>query len=388
MRREWKTFAGIGLLAFGVCLLSWLTLPLLRNNLANVQANSIMQTLPIEKFDTPSGYCAWSNQLARIADNRCDGDVGCGAPDILKYASLSAVNTQVSGQDELISSYVEGWRKWCAGDMPDAMARWQNHGAVIGKRFSQFGGRAFQKDDFKTAVEWFEMAVALRPQDAHGFLALGDAYLRANSTAPAESAYLRAAQLDPHEPRAFAGAAIAAYTLGNFERSEQFIQKAIQLAPNNSEYWKIYGGLLLNFRENPADAEYWFRKVIAADPNDDRAHSALAVALIRQGKSEEANKFLERSVQLSGVPQRQAEYYYFYGVTLAVLNQPREAARYYEQALAKDPSNLDYATALSLLYAQLQDCSRAHVLYLRYALKDHFTAAQSRDFARCAEGFK
>lgn len=372
-----------GLPCLGIALLCWLSVPMFMNNLVNVLAKNIIKDLSVEELKTPQEHCDLSHQLQHIAETGCRAGSACVPQAVSAHASLVAVNPMATPQPDLLSVYFGGWREWCAGSRQNALARWKTHSSLIGERFYQYGIIASLENDVPTQVAWFEMSVALRPQEPHGLVELGDAYLRANAPAAAAAVYRRAAQADASEARAFAGAAFAMSMLGEMEAAEQSIRQAIALSPTNPVYWKFYGSVLLAHRRDFVGAETWFRRVITVDPQDSRAHNALAVALLWQAKSAEAKLELERSVILADTPQLQSEYFYAYADTLAGMNQPRVALPFYELALAHNPANADYALTLALLYVHVQQCGQAQMVYTRYASQWHLSSAKARDFSLC-----
>lgn len=354
------------------------------SNLANLQLLRAIDTKFYQPMDIPNDYCILSSSLEDIGQNDCETGAPCRWKVLVGDQQLSKVSRDGKPSSDLLTNYFEGWRTWCSGSVSDALVTWAGFGSIIGARFSHSGSQfLYYYKDPNVALEWLQIAAVLRSDDADVFSVLGDAYLQTSNMQEAISAYYQSIQLDNTQSTAYAGAAVAEYKLGQYEPAEQHIKKAIDLTPDISTYWQIYGGLLLDFRNNAVQAEPWFRKVIAADTNNEQAYAALAIALVRQDKLSEAHDALRSAVRLAATSRQKAGYFAAYANALTTIDRIQDAAGHYRMALQNDPGNTDYAVALALAYTRLGQCAQAEETIETYQLRRWAGATQLRAMAEC-----
>lgn len=199
--------------------------------------------------------------------------------------------------------------------------------------------REYQKpENIDLAISELKNAVALDPQYANSYAALGQAYLlgyqqtnrgsdwidraRENcqqSLAVRETAegriclgglynltgkydlavqeFQRAVQADPGNEEGLSGSADAYVKLGNPAAAEAAYEKAISLRPN---YWGGYSSLGTFYYSQARydSAIIQFRKVIELAPGNYRGYSNLGAMYVAQGKYAEALDSLNKSIEL------------------------------------------------------------------------------------------
>lgn len=367
-----------------ICLAFIASFHALLGNLANLQLVRAVSAHFYQPMNVPNDYCTLSSEFEKVLQNDCETRGPCRWKVLLGDHPLSTVSRESEPGSDLLTNYFEGWRTWCSGSIGDAIVTWAGFGSIVGERFSHSGRQFLYSDkDPTVALEWLQIAAVLRSNDADVFTALGDAYSQTSKMQEALSAYHRSIQLDGTQSEPYVGAAVAEYALGQYEAAEQHIKKAIDLSPDISTYWQIYGGLLLNFRNNAVQAEPWFRKVVTADPNNDQAYAALAIALVRQEKLSEAYDALQSAVRLTAQPRQKAIYFGAYANALTTINHMQDVAGYYVLALQNDPANTDYAVALAIVYARLGQCTQAEATAEAYQLQQRVGDVQLRAVAEC-----
>ncbi len=99
---------------------------------------------------------------------------------------------------------------------------------------------------------------------------------------------------------------------------------------------------------NPAEAEALALQILQDHPNDSNILRVLGVALMRQGKFEDALKHLSTSVKIS--PEL-ADGHEQYGLALAALGRLDEAEESLQSALRLDPNNKTVHSKLTRLQA-------------------------------------
>lgn len=124
--------------------------------------------------------------------------------------------------------------------------------------------------------------------------------------------------------------------------------------PNDTRLLAFYGDML---RQNGKtdEAETVYKKLLATDPRNIRTLISLAAISYAKDKKEEAEKYVATAEQ-SGTFT--ADNYGNLGFALLVAGKDREAAYYYEKAVALQPTGFDYYN-LGCAYAKYGDKDKA-----------------------------
>jgi serine/threonine protein kinase/tetratricopeptide (TPR) repeat protein len=134
-------------------------------------------------------------------------------------------------------------------------------------------------------------------ETAEGRICLGGVYNLKGTYDLAVQQFQRAVEIDPNNQDSLRGEADAYTKLGNSTSAEAAYQKAVSLRPN---YWGVYSWLGA-FYYNQAryeNAITQFRKVIELAPLNYRGYSNLGAMYAAQGKYEEALEFLNKSIEI------------------------------------------------------------------------------------------
>lgn len=140
----------------------------------------------------------------------------------------------------------------------------------------------------------------------------------------------------------------------NRPKALALLKTIIQNNPNDVQALKAYADGLS--RDNDlAGAEAELKKVLSIDPKDASVKIQLAGLAYRQNKTEEAEKYITDAVN-SG--QMNRTLYADLGFNLLVAGKDKEAAEYYEKALAISPSGIDFYN-LACAYAKINNADKA-----------------------------
>ena len=107
--------------------------------------------------------------------------------------------------------------------------------------------------------------------------------------------------------------------------------------------------------ENFEEAVNVYKRILDIDPNHVPSMLALGALSYSQNKNDEAEKYISKAVN-SGAMKRND--YSELGFRLLVANKNKEAAIYYEKAIAMEPRNFDYYN-LACAYAKQNDRDNA-----------------------------
>ena len=167
-------------------------------------------------------------------------------------------------------------------------------------------------DHYAEAVKYFLQAVELDPEFSHAHAALASVYF--NSF---RQQFFRLLEIEAFEA---------------WNKAEEHLQQA-KKAPTSLAY-QVASGLSLTGRKHGEAIDY-ANKAVALEPNDARAHSTLAFALIMAGHPEQALS----SVGLARRLDPHNEYYYLFLQGLSEFGQDdyQNAMTAFEQALELNP---------------------------------------------------
>jgi TolB-like protein len=204
-----------------------------------------------------------------------------------------------------------------------------------------------RQPDNDKAIELFKKALEEDPQFGLAYIALADAYIDRTKRFHAEDFWLdsaidlcrQAIAIDPNQLRAYTVLANAFSLKGWFDRMEEPVRKALELAPNDWDANRMAAAEFTEFRRQE-EMYASIRKCFVTNPFDSWAPYELALICWTVGEKELAEKWMQRAIYLEPNAQRR---------------QLMESERFVYRG--------DYATALPGLQQLPPD------------LKTHYTAA-------------
>jgi tetratricopeptide (TPR) repeat protein len=172
-------------------------------------------------------------------------------------------------------------------DFPKHQFAWKVLGAVLGTT-----GRKSE------AVDAYQTAVALSPQDVGAHNNLGNTLKALGRLDEAEASYNQAIALKPEFAVAHNNLGNTLKALGRLDEAEASYNQAIALKPEFAEAHNNLGNTLKALgRLDEAEASY--NQAIALKPDFVKAHNNLGITLNALGSRESALKHFERSLQLT-----------------------------------------------------------------------------------------
>jgi len=249
----------------------------------------------------------------------------------------------------------------------------------------------------QAALDWYERAIELDPDfaDAHVRLAVVCSRLfnigvmsRKAFEGPARVAIDRAMALDPGSSGAYTALALFRQEIGEMTGADAAFQRAIELNPNDSDAYQLYGWLLTESLSRPAEAVRYAEKAVALDPLSPESRSILGEALAMAGRNDEGIQLLRSNIELD--PEFSSNYWRLGEVYCSSLGRMDEAIRWYARSIAIDPDIWVYHDILGV-HLSLGDAASAahwldqleraypgtyHALSSRYSLQRHQGATE------------
>jgi tetratricopeptide (TPR) repeat protein len=168
-------------------------------------------------------------------------------------------------------------------------------------------------------------------------------------------------------------AGISAIFLGQPDKSEAFLRRAIDLQPNFADAHNNLGNLYMEL-QRPVEAEDCYRRTLVLQPNSASVHSNLGELLRRQNRFVEAETFFRESLRI----QANHSAYQNLGHLYSDLKRFVDAEACYRRALALKPDYLEALWSLSQLELSLGHFAeglRDHEVRYHPALQSRLTAA-------------
>jgi len=191
---------------------------------------------------------------------------------------------------------------------------------------------------------------------------MGHAYAELGRVDSARQAYEQALARNDSLAEAHIRLAVLLEDNGELEQALARARRALALKPNDPDYRYIAGNLLLQ-NGLLAEAEAELRRTIEQQPTHAKAHYSLSVALARQGRQDDAQRYLARVDSLRQLEesldtfQRRTRLYpddpaawATYGYALYRAGRPADAIRPLQVALHLGPGNPDVHVLLANAY--------------------------------------
>jgi len=202
------------------------------------------------------------------------------------------------------------------------------------------GNEFFRAGDTDNAIQEYNNALQINPDNAEAHLKLGFLLYNAKRMAQEGMAhYQKALQLDPGNPRIHHDLGMALLHQGQLDGAIEHLSQALRLMPDgldeqyNAVDMNCNLGLALLYKGNIADAVTYFSTAIHLDPNRPDAHYRLALALAEKGDIPQCLEHYSKAISIAPGIDTSAVLHYLLGVNYAQARRFHEAVLEQEKAL-------------------------------------------------------
>ncbi len=155
--------------------------------------------------------------------------------------------------------------------------------------------RAIGAEDYGAAIESLQKAIALAPEKAMSYQALGVTYLNMGQAQAGIDAYLKAIELDSTDTSSFVNLGRSYMNLKNYEDARQCFAKAHEMVPDNAGYMNDLARAQQYMGDTAAALET-AHKALAVDPENLDVLIMAGQMSLMGGDYEKAAELLERVV--------------------------------------------------------------------------------------------
>ncbi len=219
----------------------------------------------------------------------------------------------------------------------------------------QLGVQAFAQGKVTEALQFFQQAKQLHPQDARIANALGNTWLTLNEPAKARQEYLRAIALDPRLAAPRKNLGILEYQQGQFPAAQRQLAEVTRGLPQDAVAWRFLG-LSLEAGKRPKDALVPLQRALALEPGNAATRLDLARVEAQCGLKEAA---LADYRVLEGNPALEADSQKAVGLALAAMGDGADAIAQFQFILGRDPALDEIRWALAEEYMKAQQPEQA-----------------------------
>jgi tetratricopeptide (TPR) repeat protein len=206
--------------------------------------------------------------------------------------------------------------------------------------FVRAGNEFFKAGDTDNAIQEYNRALELNPNNAEAHLRLGFLMYNAKQMHDEGMAhYYKALQANPSDPRIHHDLGMALLHQRQFDQAIEHLTEALQRMPNgldiqyNPVSMHFNLGLALSYAGRPKEAIAHFSEVLHLDPNNAPAHYRLALTLADQRDLEGSLKHYAAAVQLKPDIDTSPILHYLLAMNYAETQRFSEAVLSAEKAL-------------------------------------------------------
>jgi tetratricopeptide (TPR) repeat protein/hemin uptake protein HemP len=205
--------------------------------------------------------------------------------------------------------------------------------------FVRAGNEFFKAGDKDNAIQEYQKALELNPNNAEAHLKLGFLFYNVEQMhKEGMEHYDKAFQLNPNDPRILHDLGMVLLHQKKIDEAIKYLSEALRRMPNglDMQYSAVnmhYNlGRALLYKANSKEAMVHLSKTVSLAPNHAQAHYWLALAMADQGKFNQTIEHYSKAIQLNPSVDTSATLNYLLGKHYAEARRFREAVSFEEKA--------------------------------------------------------
>lgn len=226
---------------------------------------------------------------------------------------------------------------------------------------------------FEKAAEEYLASILARPDQWSSHYNLGNYHLSRGDLTLAMRSYETALKMEPRSIPALVNASMAQARMGNQEKAEDFLRRALEVDGENAEA-NFNMGLLKAQQENPAEAEKHLRAALKTDPQMDAAAYNLGV-LLAKDRPEEGLRYLRKAFELRPDIPKYGQAVAFY---LREMGDPNKAIQALQETISRQPGDGEAYLRLAEIYLRQGKPEMASAIYVQ-ALRNKALSDSDRE---------
>ena len=200
------------------------------------------------------------------------------------------------------------------------------------------GETLLEEDKPTLAIEEYEKALELYPNNGVIYAQLAEALIKSKKTKKGLEEYEKASKKDPDNPWLYTAWGYQLAELKEFKAADEKFKKAVTVAPNYALAYANWGDVLLKKRDEYRAATEKYEQAVKLDPSVAWVYGNWGVALVKLGEDEKALAKFEKSLDLKSTDW---VYNHFEGA-LRSLKKPELFAQYEGVALKQKRTSSYY----------------------------------------------
>jgi tetratricopeptide (TPR) repeat protein len=277
-------------------------------------------------------------------------------------ALIALQNAMKNAPDSAPAHYYLGIAYWQTGSLGQASSEFQEAMKVSPGFPLALRGLAqlsLAQNRLPEAQFYAQELVQKFPADVNDRMLLGEIFLRAGRTPPAEEQFLAASRLAPTQPAVHLNLGRVYYAEKKWTQAEKEFETAVSLDRSNPALLGAYADFLVGRQQAPK-AIALAQQFAAAHPDNAQGHMVLGTLQFNSKNTSAAEVEFERAIQID---PKNVQGYLRMGRVYREINQTDAAIGQYQKALDLQPGSAQLITFVGNLYLEKNDLETARKYY-------------------------
>lgn len=219
-------------------------------------------------------------------------------------------------------------------------------------------------NQWNKAIEALQKALSINPEGYVAWSVLGYAYRNSNETAKAVEAFQQALHINPKDAIAWYNLGLSFMHTGEDKKATWAYQNAVKFNPDFDYGWYQLGLSFAHTGEN-AKAITSYQKAVQINPEFAYAWSKLGLSFMNIGEAEKAIEAIQKAIIIES---ENADFWYYLGLVNGNIGQTAKAIEVLKKAVNINPKHANAWAVLGYVYDQKDETTKALEAY-QHALR-------------------